>query len=220
VRVLVADDDATSRRMLTAALGSWGYEVVAAADGTEAWAEFQKPDPPHLALLDWLMPGLTGPELCHKLRNREPATPLYAILLTVKNEHSDVVEGLDTGADDFIRKPWDDGELRARLNVGRRMLHCQAAAAEQERLRGALEMAGAVCHEFNQPLQVIRLRSELVLLHLAETDPHYAALRGIADAVDRMGALTRDLMRVTRYESRVYPQGRIVDIHESSDHAA
>ena len=220
MRVLIAEDDFTSRSILTAILAKWGYEVVSAADGDEAWAALQKPDAPRIALLDWMMPGMTGPELCRRVRGRKSAEPLYIILLTSKGERQDIVEGLDAGADDYIAKPYDNGELRARINVGRRILDLQAELRSQGKLQGVLEMAGAVCHELNQPLQVVSGHSELLLMGLEESDPKYDALKIIKEGIDRMGALTRKIMNITKCKTKDYLGGKsnIVDIDRSSGH--
>jgi len=218
MKVLIAEDDITSRSILTAILGKWGHEVVSAADGDEAWAALQKPDAPRIALLDWMMPGMTGPELCRRVRGRKSAEPLYIILLTSKGDRQDIVEGLDAGADDYIAKPYDSGELRARINVGRRILDLQSALAQREKFQGVLEMAGAVCHELNQPLQIVSGYSHLLLMDLSESDPKYATLKTIKEGIDRMGALTQKIMNVTKYKTKDYLGGesKIVDIDRSS----
>ena len=99
MRVLIAEDDSVSRRVLEATLGKWGYEVVVAADGAEAWAVLQSDDAPHLAILDWMMPEIDGVELCRRVSNLPTETPPYLILLTAKDGAGDVVTGLDAGAD-------------------------------------------------------------------------------------------------------------------------
>ena len=220
MRVLIAEDDFTSRSILTVILAKWGYEVVSAADGDEAWAALQKPDAPRIALLDWMMPGMTGPQLCRRVRGRERAEPLYIILVTSKSDRQDIVRGLDAGADDYIAKPYDNEELRARINVGRRILDLQAELRSQEKLQGVLEMAGAVCHELNQPLQIVSGYSELLLTDLSESDPRYATLKTIKEGIDRMGALTRKINNITKYKTKDYLGGKskIVDIDRSSGH--
>jgi len=124
--VLIADDETVSRRMLARMLKTNGYEVVAASDGDEAWRILERQDAPRLAILDWEMPGMTGPELCRKLReqNREPYT--YVLLLTARTDKQDVVEGMDAGADDYVTKPFEARELQVRLRAGRRILDLQA----------------------------------------------------------------------------------------------
>jgi len=129
VRALVADDDVTSRRILEAILRKWGLEPTVVADGLAAEAVLMEEDAPPLVLLDWNMPGLEGPEVCRRLRRRETTSPSYVVLLTSRGEKSDIVQGLDAGANDYIAKPYDPGELRARIGVGMRMLELQADLA-------------------------------------------------------------------------------------------
>lgn len=218
MKVLIAEDDITSRTMLQAVLKKWSYEVVATADGDEAWTSMQKENAPQLLILDWMMPGMDGPALCRKLRGQERTGALYIILLTSKNERQDVVAGLETGADDYITKPYDKDEMRARVNVGSRMLELQTRLREKEKLQGVLEMAGTVCHELNQPLQAVSGWSELLLMDLVHSDPNYATLKKIIEGVDRIGDLTRKIMRISRYKTKGYMdnKSRIIDIDQSS----
>jgi len=136
MRVLIADDSATSRAMLRKSLAKWGYEVVMAEDGAEALDILERPDAPPMAILDWVMPHLTGPEVCKKVREtrREPYT--YIILLTSKNSKDETVEGLEAGADDYIVKPFDQQELSVRLRAGKRIIELQLSLMEaREELR-------------------------------------------------------------------------------------
>jgi DNA-binding response OmpR family regulator len=138
MKVLVADDDAVQRRLLQATLARWGDEVVLAADGEEAWSILSADQPPALAILDWLMPGVTGQELCRRARGL-PLSSVYLILLTSRSAIADTVEGLEAGANDFVAKPFDVAELRARINVGRRVIALQGElAARIEDLERAL----------------------------------------------------------------------------------
>jgi two-component system cell cycle response regulator len=130
VRILVADDDLTTRLVLTGLLRKWGHEVVAAVDGTQAWETMQGVDAPTLAILDWMMPGLSGVEVCGRVRSLPSDQPPYLIILTSKGEKADIVAGLDAGADDYLAKPFDPGELRARVNVGQRMIDLEARLLE------------------------------------------------------------------------------------------
>jgi two-component system cell cycle response regulator len=125
MRVLIADDSLLSRRLLEETLRLWNYEVVVACDGAEAWRILDGPDAPSLAILDWMMPGHTGPELCQLVRKkaREPYT--YILLLTSRNDKEDVVTGMDSGADDYITKPFDKHELKVRLRAGTRIVELQ-----------------------------------------------------------------------------------------------
>lgn len=131
MKVLIAEDDKFSRAMLQAVVSRWGFEVVAAAEGHEAWLRLQAPSPPRLALLDWEMPGLNGLDICRKVRTLELAEPPYLILLTARGAKGDIVEGLRAGANDYITKPFDNNELQARLEVGKRVVALQQAMAER-----------------------------------------------------------------------------------------
>lgn len=131
MRVLVADDDITSRLLLSETLSAWDYDVEVAVDGLEAMAILDKDDAPRLVVLDWMMPGMDGLELCRKIKARKGRAYTYAILLTSKSEKEDVVAGLEAGADDFLSKPVDPSELRSRLEVGRRVLDYDEALAEK-----------------------------------------------------------------------------------------
>lgn len=217
MKVLIAEDDAVSRTALEAFLRKWQYTVISTNDGNEAWQAMQAPGAPQLAILDWMMPGLDGLTLIKRLRGQERSEPLYLILLTAKTARGDVVEALESGADDYITKPYDRAELRARINVGRRMLELQARLREREKLQGVLEMAGAVCHELNQPLQTVSGFSELLLMDLDEADPRYDKLTRIKSGIDQIAALTGKIMRITRYRAKSYlGSASIVDIDQAS----
>ena len=131
MKILIAEDDPVSRRLLEATLVKFGYEVVVAADGAEAWTALQRNDAPRLAILDWMMPELDGLEICRRVREIATSTPPYLILLTAKGERGDVVAGLDAGANDYLKKPFDRGELRARLQVAAHVLELQKNLADR-----------------------------------------------------------------------------------------
>src|SRR5579872_5391292 len=127
MRILIADDSIVSRHLLDATLRKWGYEVVVACDGVEAWNILQSPDAPKLAILDWVMPGLTGPEVCSRVReNAKDDTYTYMLLLTSRSQKEDLIEGMEAGADDYITKPFDQHELQVRLRAGTRLVDLQA----------------------------------------------------------------------------------------------
>jgi len=216
MRILIAEDDMTSRVMLQAVLTKWGYDVTAASDGEQAWTALQEPNAPGLAVLDWEMPGLDGAELCRRLREQERKEPRYLILLTSRGEAGDIVRGLEAGADDYIAKPYNTAELKARIDVGRRMISLQNEMRERERLQGVLEMAGAVCHELNQPLQSVSGFSEMMLMDLEADDRNYNTLKTIKDGIDRIAELTRKIMSITHYRSKPYLRRQIVDIDKAS----
>jgi diguanylate cyclase (GGDEF)-like protein len=138
MRVLIADDSAISRRLLEAALLKWDYEVVVASNGTEAWEHLQGEDAPRLAILDWMMPGLSGPEVCRRVREKANEHYTFILLVTSRRHKEDLIEGMEAGADDYLTKPFDQNELKVRLGPGRRivelqdeLLRAQAALREQ-----------------------------------------------------------------------------------------
>lgn len=125
MQVLAAEDNPVFQSMLKTMLTRWGYEAVMARDGNEAWNILQRDDAPRLAVLDWMMPGVDGLEICRRIRsaNREPY--IYILLLTARTESQDLIEGMDAGADDYLTKPFNAHELRVRIRAGRRILDLQ-----------------------------------------------------------------------------------------------
>jgi diguanylate cyclase (GGDEF)-like protein len=177
MRILVADDDLTSRLVLAGVLRKWGHEVVATVDGTEAWDAMRRPDAPALAILDWMMPGLSGVEVCSRVRGLRSDRPPYLIILTSKGEKADIVAGLEAGADDYLAKPFDPGELRARVDVGRRIIELQARL---------LEARDALAHEAtHDPLTGTlnrRAFADVLSRALSEERRHHGGLAlGICD---------------------------------------
>jgi two-component system NtrC family sensor kinase len=132
MKVLIADDDGVSRKLLQGYLQKWGYEVVVATDGAEAWTLFQQGDFP-LVITDWMMPEMDGPELIKKIRAADRPHYVYAILLSGRSQKEDIVEGMEAGADDFVNKPFDRDELHVRLRAGERILKLERALEEQNR---------------------------------------------------------------------------------------
>lgn len=132
MKILIAEDDFTSRRILEILLLQWGYEVVVTSDGSEAWEVLQKEDAPPLVILDWMMPGKDGREICSLIREKQKSeVPHYVILLTSKSFKEDIVTAFDAGADDYITKPFDREELKARIKVGERIVSLQTTLAKQ-----------------------------------------------------------------------------------------
>ena len=182
MKLLLAEDDPVSRRLLQAALGKWGYEVLVARDGTEAWQFLQAEPAPALLILDWLMPGMDGLEICRQARALPRFRSAYIILLTGRTSKEDVISGLEAGADDYVTKPFDPGELRARVSVGVRVAQLQlkladrvheleAALAEVKTLSGMLPIC-ACCKKirddkgyWNQIESYIRDHSEAEFSH-------------------------------------------------------
>lgn len=125
MKILIADDESVSRRMLQALLVKWGYEVLSVEDGDAAWEKLKSADAPRIALLDWMMPGRNGVEVCRALRKLRPEPYTYVLLLTAKDAKESVVEGLESGADDYLTKPFNPRELKARIRVGLRLLELE-----------------------------------------------------------------------------------------------
>ena len=133
MRILIAEDDVVSHAVLARTLKGWGHEVVGTRDGRAAWDILQRDDAPSLAILDWMMPELDGVEVCRRVRARSSTNPTYLILLTAKDRTEDIVAGLDSGANDYLVKPFDRRELQARVRVGERMVALQHDLTERIR---------------------------------------------------------------------------------------
>jgi two-component system, cell cycle response regulator len=126
MKVLVAEDNPVSRKVVGSMLSKWGYEVVMATNGDEALRALQAEDGPELAILDWMMPGIDGVEVCRRVRQGKREPYIYMLLLTARTARQDLLEGMDAGADDYVTKPYDTHELRVRIRAGRRILELQA----------------------------------------------------------------------------------------------
>jgi DNA-binding response OmpR family regulator len=126
-RILVAEDHLVSRHLLERNLQNWGFEVTTAQDGQAAAEILQGPDAPSIAVLDWMMPRLDGVEVCRRVRQNQAAPYIYLLLLTAKSQKDEIAAGLEAGADDYVIKPFDPDELRARLKVGQRVVELERA---------------------------------------------------------------------------------------------
>jgi phosphoserine phosphatase RsbU/P len=133
VQILIAEDDVVSRRALEATLNKWGYQVQVVADGAAAWEALQGDNAPKLAILDWMMPKIDGVEVCRRIRAELRLETTYLILLTAKGTKEDLVAGLDGGADDYLVKPFNRDELKARVQVGLRVVNLQSRLADRVR---------------------------------------------------------------------------------------
>lgn len=130
LRILIAEDDPVSRRLLENTLAKGGYEVTVTKDGTEAFETLKRKETPRLAILDWMMPGMDGVEICSRIHETS-TEPVYIILLSSRSAKEDMVEGLEAGADDYLTKPFDPEELMVRIRVGERLLQLQLALAQR-----------------------------------------------------------------------------------------
>lgn len=131
MKILIAEDDEVSRRILQLTLAASGHQIISTQSGTEALSILESETAPPLAVLDWMMPGMDGLEVCRRIRQIQTRTPVYLILLTAKGSKTDIVEGLDAGANDYIVKPFDREELRARVKVGEMVVNLQQRLAVQ-----------------------------------------------------------------------------------------
>jgi len=131
MRVLIAEDDRVTGEILARTLQRWGYETTNVSDGRQAWEQLRTATAPTLAILDWMMPEIDGPDVCRRVRAELPLANMYLLLVTARESRGDVVAGLDAGADDYIIKPFDPDELRARVAVGVRVLGLQQKLAER-----------------------------------------------------------------------------------------
>jgi two-component system, cell cycle response regulator len=215
--ILVAEDDPVFRRLLQSRLQSWGYRVIAAEDGTRAWEHLQQPNAPDLLILDWLMPGVDGIELCRRIRATQRDRYQYILLVSGKDEKRDIVAGLEAGADDYLTKPFDIGELRARLRAGKRILTLQhelIQASEALRYQAThddltgLWSRGATLHLLRCELQRgLRSRTSTGVLmididHFKSINDTYGHLNGDAvlkEAGNRLHQVMRTYDFVGRY---------------------
>ncbi len=140
MKILVVEDEKTTLKVLTVILSKWGYTVVTAADGNSALEILEKNDAPHLIILDWVMPGKSGVEICKLIREKDTADTTYIIMLTTKADKNDIVKGLNSGANDYIIKPFNNRELHARVNAGAKILELHQALEQRVlELEAALE---------------------------------------------------------------------------------
>lgn len=135
MKILIAEDDVTSRLILKNMLNKWGYDVVSATDGHDAWKKLQEEDAPKLVILDWMMPGIEGIEICQKIRenSKKEDQYTYVTLLTAKESKENIITGMDAGADDYITKPFDLHELRVRVRAGQRIVQLQSELLEAKK---------------------------------------------------------------------------------------
>jgi diguanylate cyclase (GGDEF)-like protein len=159
--VLIAEDDLTSRSMLVAMVKKWGFQPISASDGLSAWDLLQKPDSPSLVIMDWNMPGMNGLEVCQRIRGAWTSNPPYIILLTARGEKKDIIEGLEAGANDYVSKPYDTDELRARIRVGERMVQLQSDLNQARETLAHEAMHDSLTGVFNRRAILEALNMEL-----------------------------------------------------------
>lgn len=213
MRILIADDSNVSRHLLESIVKKWGYEVIATSDGNQAWEVLQRPDAPRLAILDWMMPGLTGPEVCRLVRESGSDPYTYILLLTSRTQKEDVIEGMTAGADDYIVKPFDRQELNVRLRAGRRIVDLQAALLEAQAALRYQATHDALTNVSNRahirqflsaqvasggPVGIIMLDIDRFKL-VNDTYGHVAGDGVLVAAAERLSGLLTDNDRIGRY---------------------
>jgi two-component system, cell cycle response regulator len=210
MRVLAAEDNPVFQSMLRTMLTKWGYQAVIARDGNEAWQVLESADAPRLAVLDWMMPGLDGVEICRRLRALQREPYIYILLLTARTESQDLIEGMDAGADDYLTKPFNAHELRVRIRAGRRILDLQDALRRQathDGLTGLLNrnsILGKLAEEVSRAQRQSEPVSVLMadLDHFKSVNDTYGHLAGDAvlrEAARRLKAASRSYDAVGRY---------------------
>lgn len=197
MKILISEDDATTRQFLEALLEKKGYEVVSTENGEEAWLVMQMPNAPRLLLVDWLMPKMDGGELCRRIRSLEGEVQPHIIMLTIKREKTDIVAGLEAGADDYLVKPYDPGELFARINVGMRILNLQdtlvnrleALRKNEEKIQGLLAEKELILKEVHHRIKnnMTTIYGLLILQAGHMTDP--LAQEALEDAGSRVQSM-------------------------------
>ncbi|MCX8043422.1 MAG: response regulator transcription factor [Desulfobacterota bacterium] len=182
MRLLIAEDDPATRALLETYVSKWGYSAQSVGDGLAAWEILQSDDPPRLVLLDWMMPGLDGLELCRKVRSLPDGTMFHIILLTARTSHRDLIEGFAAGVDDYIRKDFNHDELRARIQVGARIVQLQTALASkvadlEEALTHIKTLQGILpicmhCHKIRDDREVWQRLEEYITTHTSALLSH------------------------------------------------
>ena len=217
VKILIADDSIVSRHLLEATLRKWGYDVLVACDGLEALDLLQREDAPALAILDWMMPGLTGLEVCRRIRHRAREPYIYMLLLTSKSQKEDLIEGMDAGADDYITKPFDQHELQVRLRAGKRLADLQAELLSAREALREQATRDSLTHIWNRSSILDMLSRELArserertpigviivdLDHFKNVNDNHGHLAGdavLCEAARRMQGAIRQYDSIGRY---------------------
>ncbi len=214
--ILITDDNPVNVQTISKILQKIGYKTDAADNG-KTCIEKTKNIQPDLILLDISMPETSGITVCKTLRKKSYAKTIPIIFVTAHTDNTTLKQAFDSGGTDYVRKPINRIELLARIKSALIQQELIKNLILDEKLKSVLEMAGAVCHELNQPLQYISGSLELLLMSLPRNDAQYEEITKIKGQVDKMGKITKKLMSITTYETTSYVGNtRIIDIHSSS----
>jgi CheY-like chemotaxis protein len=214
--VLEVDDNPVNIRLVQAILEKEGYDTVSAIDGPSA-IEAVRIGKPDLVLMDIFMGEMSGLDACRIIKEEKDIRDIPVIFVTANTDDAVLRKAFESGGTDYVRKPINRVELLSRIRsvLTQRML--VEKIVEQEKLQGVLEMAGAVCHEMNQPLQAVTWATELLLREIPEEDQLFSAARNINRNVEKIGTITRKLQGITRYETMKYVGDmKIIDIERAS----
>jgi CheY-like chemotaxis protein len=215
-RVLVVDDNPVNIRLIRAILEKEGYETMSAIDGPAA-IEVVMTGKPDLVLLDIFMGEMSGLDVCRIIKSEKETKDTPVIFVTGNTDDDVLQKAFESGGTDYVRKPINKAELLARIRSVLTQKGLMEKIVEQEKLQGVLEMAGAVCHEMNQPLQAVAWAVELLLNEAALGGPLSSAVRDIDRNIEKIGTITRKLQRITRYETMKYVgDTKIIDIERAS----
>jgi len=215
--LLVVDDSPVSSMLVSLILKKHSdYCTVRVLDG-QACIKKAKEVKPDLILLDIQMPGMNGIEVCKVLKKDERTRDIPVIFVTASTDNETLKEAFESGGNDYVRKPVNKIELLARIKSVLLHKKMEKKLMEEEKLNGVLEMAGGICHELNQPMQVVSGYSELLLMDIEKDNSVYPYIKMIKEQTDEMGSITKKLMRITKYETRDYIEGsRIIDIDKAA----
>ena len=215
--ILLVDDSPVSSMVVSLILKkNSDYRTVRVYDGT-ACIKKAKEVKPDLILLDIQMPGMNGIEVCKVLRKDEQTLNIPIIFVTANTDDETLKEAFEAGGTDYVRKPVNKIELLARIKSVLLHKRLEKKLLQEEKLSGVLEMAGAICHELNQPMQVVSGYSELLMMDMEKDNLAHTYAKTIKEQTDKMGSITRRLMSITKYETQDYIKGsKIIDINKAS----
>ena len=214
--IFVLDDDLDSLLVIDDLLKSYGYSTICETDGEKSIQKI-KESKPSLLLLDVYMPGTSGIEVCKILRRDKTFVDLPIIFITASTENHILREAFEAGGNDYVRKPVNSIELITRTSSALAQSEMHKALLEKEKLNGVLEMAGTVCHDLNQPLQVILGYSQILKMETPRNSPANEMAGKIETQVENISRIISKIMRISRYETQAYPGNKkIIDLDKAS----